>query len=156
MEVVLDHLREHYAIYVVIGIALLPLIYITRRYSVPIILYAIEYLIYVALMHFFLGGLVRVAAWFKNQSSMDRATGRESIPVVWETPWLEVWQRDAYLPGWLFWLEIVFAAAILLLMWRIRPVAMKRRSDKRAPSLKAADYVRRHSPPPPSTSGKRW
>ncbi|MCC6145773.1 MAG: hypothetical protein IT368_18355 [Candidatus Hydrogenedentes bacterium] len=155
MQVVLDHLREHYAVYVVIVIALLPIIYVTRRYSVPAILYTVEYIIYLALMHFFLGALVRVAAWFKDQSSMDRAFGRENTVVVWETPWLEFWKREAYTPGWLFWMEVSFAVIILVLMWKIRPMRVRRRTDKRPPSMKAADYVRKHSPPP-SASGKRW
>lgn len=145
MDAVLEHLQEHYLIYLLVAVALLPILFVTRRYSVPLILYAVEYVIYLGIMHVLVGTIARVAAWFKEQSSMDQAFDRPSDPAPeWSTPYLEFWDAEAYNPTWLLYFEIALAVLIFVMMWRVRPMQVRRRVDKRAPSKKAAEFVRRN------------
>lgn len=131
MDVVLEHIREHQTYYTaggVVFIALLPLIYLTRRWSVPLIQYTLETVIYVVCMHFGVGAVTRVAAWFKDQSSMKRAFDIRNIEAPgWTTPWLRFWEREAYEPAGLFWFEVAAALFIVFLVWRYRPLRIKRK-----------------------------
>ncbi len=135
MDLVLEHLNEHQTYYVVgaiVFVALLPVVYLTRRWSVPLIQYTLETIIYIVLMHFALGVITRVAAWFKDQSSMKRAFGTQNVEAPdWQNPWLTFWDRTAYHPDWLFWFEIVAAVLIVPLVWRFRPMRVRRRPQKK-------------------------
>lgn len=137
---VLDHLKEYYGLYIVAVILLGPAIFFTRRWSLPIIFYALETIIYIGCMHVAVGVVTRVARWFKDQSSMKRAFDtKEFKPPDWTTPWLEFWNKEGYVPQTLFYVEIAFAVLIIFLVWRYRPVRVKRRPS--TPSKKADQYL---------------
>ncbi len=133
MEAVMAHLHEHYAYYLVAAIILLPPLIIFRRWTVPGIQYTVEYVIYLALAHGALWVIVRVAAWFKDQSTMKRARGldSESYNPGWETPWLEFWNKDLYTPHWLMYFEIAVAVILFGFMLKYRGIGTQRRKGRR-------------------------
>ena len=126
--------------YIFGAIVLAPLLYFTRRWSMPIILYAIEYSIYLGLMHVALFVVVYLTSNFRDASSMDRAFSRTTAKTGWGTPILEFWNLEAYNPKGLFWFEIILAVVIFLLMWRYRPMktGTTRRQKQKAAVKKAA------------------
>lgn len=131
-QAILVHFQENYVAYLVIGVCALPLLYFSRKYSVPVILYTVEVIIYWGLIHLAMGTLVRFAAWFKDQSSMKRAFDtKDFVPPAWTTPWLEPWNREAYEPGWVFYLELLMAMATLYAVWRYRPLRIQNKRDRR-------------------------
>ena len=132
VETIIAHLQENYVAYIALGVCALPLIFFSRKYSVPVILYSVEVLIYWGLIHLALGTLVRFAAWFKDQSSMKRAFDtKDFTPPDWTTPWLEPWNREAYEPGWIFYLEVILALATLYAVWRYRPMRIQQKRERR-------------------------
>ncbi len=148
---VLEHFRE-YAVYYAAGVIVMtPLIYVTRRWSVPIIFYGVEIIIYLALMHAAVGTLTRAAAWFKDQSSMKRAFDVRVKGPDWTTPWLRFWDADLYVPHGLLYVEIGAAVVIVFLVWRLRPLRVKRRQPP--PSKKAEQYLRSRRAPEPGRGG---
>lgn len=152
---VVEHLKEYYLIYILFLGCAIPLVYVTRRYSVPFIFYATETIIYMMLMHAAVGVMTRVAAWFKDQSSMKRAFDIKGAPAPeWTTPWLQFWDRELYKPETLFYVEIVFALIILTLVWRYRPMRVKRRPAA-PPSQKAQQYLQSRNKPTKGNWGSR-
>ncbi len=132
VETIIAHLQENMVAYAVIGVCALPLIFFSRKYSVPVILYTVEVIIYWGLIHAAMGTLVRFAAWFKDQSSMKRAFDtKDFAPPSWSTPWMEPWNRDAYDPQWVFYLEVILALATLYAVWRYRPLRIQHKRDRR-------------------------
>ncbi|NIA13793.1 MAG: hypothetical protein GWP08_06895 [Nitrospiraceae bacterium] len=136
MEPVLQHFQEFYRYYILALLVLAPPTIIFRRYTFPAIQYTVEFVIYVGLMHVGVGTIVRVAGWFKDQSTMKRARGlaNASYDPGWTTPYLEFWRRELYTPQGLIYLEIVLAIIILALMVRIRGIGAQKRKKKRAPT----------------------
>jgi hypothetical protein len=129
---ILTHLQTNAIAYVVVGVCLLPILYIFRRWSVPTILYTLEITIYWSLMHAVMGALVRFAAWFKDQSSMKRAFDtRDFVPPDWTTPWLEPWKLEGYEPRWVAYLEIIFAVLILAAVLRYRPMRIQNQRSRK-------------------------
>lgn len=129
MEPVITHLREYQSAYIAGAVCLLPIIFLTRRYSVPLILYTVEIAIYLSLMHLGIWLLVNLTRWFKEQSSM-RALQSDGRPVDapdWQTPLLTFWDRELYQPGWLVWVELVGVAIIVVLVIRYRPLKLQRK-----------------------------
>lgn len=150
---VIDHLKE-YAVLYALGVAcVVPLVYFTRRWSLPIIFYTTEVVLYLALMHAAVGVLTRAAAWFKDQSSMKRAFDIQVKGPDWSTPWLQFWNVDLYSPYELIYVEIVAALIIIFLVWRLRPLRVKRRQAP--PSKKADQYLRSRQAPMPGRGGQR-
>jgi hypothetical protein len=135
MDAVMEHLQMWYPAYIVGGILLLPVIFFTRHYSLPAILFAIEMVIYMFIAHVVIWCIVNVATWFKNNSSM-KALDKEGVPegaVDWTTPLLEFWKIEEYNPGWIVYMEGVFAVLIVIAVLRYRPLKVhnphKRRYD---------------------------
>jgi hypothetical protein len=122
MDAIIAHFQEWYIAYIVGAIIALPIIYVTRRYSVGIIMFSIESFIYFMLVHFFIGTIVRVAAWFKANSSMAVVKDRAGEYVDWVTPWIEFWDKEQYNPQWLIYLEAFIAAGIVYLVLKYRPL----------------------------------
>lgn len=120
-EPILPHLKA-YAVFYIVGIpALIMIIALTRRYSVPLLVFCIEFFIASLIMHTLVHVNVRVFAWFKNSSSMRMVRDPEA-DVYWTTPFLRFWERDVYDPQWIIWLELVFLAIILFVIYRFRPL----------------------------------
>jgi len=142
MEVLTEHFQSFWKYYAVAGVLLLALIIYFRRWALPLLQYTVEYCIYLGLLHVGLGTIVRVASWFKDQSTMKRARGLvgQSYNPGWETPWLRFWDRELYSPEWLLYMEIIFALVVLLLMVRIRGIGVQRTKRKRgAPPKKTSE-----------------
>ncbi|MBI2425464.1 MAG: hypothetical protein HYV27_21740 [Candidatus Hydrogenedentes bacterium] len=133
MDVLLEHLRTNAAMYATGVVLALPLIYLTRKYSVPAILYAVEAIIYFALMHCVMFGIVAGFRWFKENSSMRalREDGKPADAPDWGTPFFEFWNAELYRPHWVLYVEIVFAVLILVLMYRYRPMKIQRKSRRK-------------------------
>jgi uncharacterized membrane protein (GlpM family) len=136
MEVVIQHLKEHYGWYVFGLICVLPPFVLLRRYTVAPVMYAVELVIYMGLLHCLIYGVVVVAAWFKDQSTLKRARGlvQASFNPGWKTPLLRFWDRQQYDPPWLLYFELVLLVVVIFLMWRYRP--LKRTRRKPPPSKK--------------------
>ena len=125
MDVILQHLQEHYRVYIVLAICLLPPLIIFRRFTVPITQYLVECSIYMVIMHFLVYGIVGFVGWFVDASSMKRAFGKDttvSVAPDWNVPLNEFWDRTLYNPGWLFYFECVVGFIIIYLVWRYRPL----------------------------------
>ena len=138
MEIVTQHLQEHWRIYVFAVILLVPILVVFRRWLMPIIQYAVEVAIYLAIVHVVLGGVVRLAGWFKDQSTMKRARGllNENFDPGWTTPIPKFWEYDSYNPRWLLYMEILLAIGIIILVWRYRPMLVQRKKKKPVPAKK--------------------
>jgi len=131
MEPVLEHFREYYKLYAGIALVGLPPILIFRRFTIPAILYVVEFVIYAVLMHCLLGGVIRLAAWFKAESAMKRAfDARANTNPGWITPFRYFYDRALYNPPWLFYLEIALLVAILAAMWKYRPLRAQKKRIK--------------------------
>jgi hypothetical protein len=121
LAIVQDHVTQNLKIYVGAFVVLLPFLVIFRRWSIPLVLYAVEWAIYAVIMHVVLHGFLGAASWFKEQSTMANALDLQKRNPNWTTPLFDVWNREIYNPPWVIYLEIGFVVAILLLMYRIRP-----------------------------------
>ena len=130
MEPILNHLRENWAGYALCAAIILPLVYVTRKWTLPIIQWFVELCIYGAIFHVILHFVIAVAEWFQFESQMKMLKD-ERTREGWQTPLLEFWKLDLYSPGWVFWLEVVFMVGILYLMYRLRPMKTQRILAKR-------------------------
>ena len=127
MDQVLEHLKEYYIAYALVAICLFPILYLTRRYSAPIIQYTIEIVLYLLCIHVALWLLVVVTKWFKEQSTMRvLADGSPEPPPDWRIPLLEFWDREQFAPAWLFWVEIAAVVIVVGLVWRYRPLRIQK------------------------------
>lgn len=133
METILTHFQENATTYVVMGVCILPVIVVTRKYSVPLILYLLEYAIYLLASHTAIWLLLNVAKWFKENSSMRalREDGKPADAPDWYMPFFEFWNTELYQPDWIWKLEIVVAIIILAAMWRLRPMKVQTKRVRR-------------------------
>ncbi len=119
-----EHVQTYikfYALGVAIGV---PLIFFTRKWTVPLILYALEICVYFFIMHVLVYVLVGITGWFKNSSSI-RALRKDGMPidaVSWGTPFVRFWDKTLYDPQWLVYMEYVFMVVIVILVLRYRPM----------------------------------
>lgn len=127
MTAIIDHVGEYWPAYLIVIGCLVPLIIIFRKYAVPVLKYVFELLIYAGLLHGLLHLVVRLAAWFKVQSSFERAFGQQ-VSVDWEIPLNNFWRPEMYEPRWLLYLELAIYAVIVYLVIKFRP--MKRQKVK--------------------------
>lgn len=121
----LDHVESHAVLYIVGSVFVLPLLYFTRRYSVPLILYTVEISIYFAAMHFVIHYIVMFLRWFKEESEAD-AVRAGSVSYDWGTPLANFWQREDYKPEFVFIMEIVLAVLIFVAVLRFRPMKVQK------------------------------
>lgn len=121
---VADHIQDHQKAYILGVVLAVPAIFFTRKWSIPLFLYAVEICIYFALMHVFVHGLVALTGWFKENSSMRalRKDGRPLDAVDWTTPLVRFWNNEAYDPQWVAYMELAFVAIIVLLVFKFRPL----------------------------------
>ena len=132
MEELLAHFQSNAIGYGIGGVCLVPIIFVTRKYSVPFILYIVEFCIYATAMHIAMWCLVGLTRWFKEQSSMQalREDGRPADAPEWGTPLLEFWKREDYDPNWVWIVELVLLGIIVALMWRLRPMKIQRKPKR--------------------------
>lgn len=141
---IMPHLNEHLEYYLCGIPILLVFLYFTRRYSIPLILYTVEFCIYSFAVHTFIHVVVSLFSWFKNSSSMKalQADGMPLDAVYWTTPWTHFWLLESYNPRWIVWLECTFLVVIVALMYRFRPFSPQYKRKKK------------NVPPPPPKRGK--
>lgn len=134
MYAALAHLQEYWGYYAVGAAIVLPLLFMTRKYSMPVIQFALEFVIYSGLFHVFMVVLVYLAKAFKENTQMTwRDEDRVSVP--WNIPLKEFWDYTLYEPGWVFYFEIGVMVLILIAMLKFRPMKTQRkRSRRRRPS----------------------
>ena len=126
MNAVIEHLQQHLIPYIVLSVGLIIFIYSTRRYSVPIIQYALEVTIYCAGMHLVVWAITSGAAAFKRASSFKVLAADREAEARWTTPILRFWELDKYDPQWVSTLEMVFVGIIVFLVWRLRPMKIQK------------------------------
>ncbi|HOV34164.1 MAG TPA: hypothetical protein PLX23_12465 [Candidatus Hydrogenedens sp.] len=63
---------------------------------------------------------------------MLREDGKPVDAPDWKTPLYDFWNYTAYSPNWIFYVEIVFAVIIILLVLRFRPPKLGPVRSKRA------------------------
>lgn len=145
MDAVLVHLQERWPIYAVVAVLLAPVIYFTRRFTVPLILWTIEVCIYLTMLHLFTFGLVKATVWFKYNTQM---AWKEETKVMepWTVPLTEFWRRDLYIPQWIFWFELVFLFVVIGLILKYRPMRVQSPLPKRQPVRKGVGSVRGSGP----------
>lgn len=127
MEFVLEHLREHMAVYIASGVIILPLLYAFREYTGPVLFHGLETAIYLTVFHVGFHYLISVFSWFRDQTEMN-ALGETGAKAAMTTPMQEFWLREAYSPSWLFWVEIAVVLLVLYIVVIIRPVRMKKKN----------------------------
>ncbi|MCF6286596.1 MAG: hypothetical protein L3K26_15580 [Candidatus Hydrogenedentes bacterium] len=132
MDELIAHVQENAVLYGVGAAFTLPLIYVTRKYSVPAILYTVEYTIYACIMHLVVWIIVGATRWFKESSSMKalREDGKPIDTPEWGTPLINFWDTDAYDPEVIWKVEVGFLVVVMLLMWRYRPMKIQRRAKR--------------------------
>jgi hypothetical protein len=138
MEVLTQHLQEHWRAYLFAAIIIIPLLIVFRRWAIPALQYGVELAIYLAVMHVLVGGVVVLAAWFKDQSTMKRARdlAEQNYNPGWTTPFVKFWDYGAYNPQWILYLQVILAIGIIFLMWKYRPMQLQKRKKKPAPPKK--------------------
>lgn len=133
MDELVAHFQDNAVGYGIGGVCLIPVIYVTRKYSVPLILYIVEFTIYAVAMHVVTWCVVTLTRWFKEQSSMRalRDDGRPEDAPEWGTPLIEFWKREEYDPNWVWIVEVILLVIILGLMWRYRPMKIQRKPQRK-------------------------
>jgi hypothetical protein len=110
--------------YIIGGVLAVPFIYFTRRWTIPLFLYTIELSIYCSVMHVLVHVFVVLTAWFKTNSSI-RALQKDGLPpdaAFWTTPIVKFWEKSLYDPEWVIYVEGVFAAILIILVLKYRPM----------------------------------
>jgi len=81
-----EHVQTYLKFYALGIVIAVPFIYFTRKWTVPLVLYAIEICIYFSIMHALVYVFVGITGWFKNSSSIRalRASS-ESLALIPET-----------------------------------------------------------------------
>jgi len=130
METLLAHIQEHLLEYGAGTAFVLIAVFFTRKWTLPVIQWAIELCAYAAIFHVILHFIVAVAAWFNYESQMKMLKD-ERVATGWQTPLFEFWNRELYKPSWVLWFEIAFAIGAFILMVRLRPMRTQKAGPKR-------------------------
>lgn len=128
MEPVIQHVQQHLGVYVAGAALILPLLYIYRKRTAPVLYHSAEYLIYCTVFHIVMGGLIRVGSWFRLETKFKNNDGTIAADFNPLTNPLNVhfWDKELYSPQWLFYVEIAAAMGLLYLIIAIRPMRFKK------------------------------
>ncbi|MCC6796951.1 MAG: hypothetical protein IT366_17665 [Candidatus Hydrogenedentes bacterium] len=151
MELALAHIQEHAAQYGVVAAIVVPLLYLTRRWTWGPIQWALELVIYFGIFHIVLHYVVALTDWFQFESQMKMLVD-EKVRLGYETPLNTPWVQEMYNPGWLFYFEIVAVVLIIAAMLRYRPMKTQKPLPKREALRKGV--VPGVRPPMPSVRPK--
>jgi hypothetical protein len=129
-EPIILHVQEYGIAYFGIALVILPLLVVFRKYTLPFIYHSVEYILYCAVAHVMIGGLVRAFSWFRSETTFKSFD--DSAPVAsFKTPIAQgFWQKELYNPEWLFWFEVGVAALLLYVVIFVRPVKFKQKPYK--------------------------
>jgi len=141
-----EHFQAYAKIYIGALVVLLPVIIIFRRWSIPLIQYVVELVIYLAIMHIVLWGFLHFASWFKDMSAMDKAFATDTVNPGWTNSLIEFWDRAGYNPPWIFYVEIVFAIIVVVAMYRVRPLRPQKRKQKIEKKKMGESTIRKYKP----------
>ncbi len=136
-NLIYSHFEANWQIYAIVLVFMIPIIFFTRKWSLPLIFYTIETTIYLVIMHIVVHLFVILVVWFKVNTSMRalREDGNHVDAPDWATPLYDFWNLEAYIPQWIAYVEIAFAVIIILLVFWYRPPALgpvkSRRAKKR-------------------------
>lgn len=133
MEALQAHFQEQWRAYLGVLICGLPLLYIFRKRIVPVILWILEIIVYMAGVHMCLAGLIRLIRWFKLESTMYI---QERVDPGWQIPLNEFWNRELYKPFWIFYFEVVLLLGVVVLVFFYRPLHVQKRMSRRDPVTK--------------------
>lgn len=133
MNAIVEHLQQHLYAYVALAVGLSIFVYATRRYSLPIIQYALEVAIYCGFMHIIVWCITNGAAAFKRASSFKALASDRENDATWTTPLLRFWEMDKYDPHWIARVEMVAVALIIILVYRLRPMKIQKSTRSTAP-----------------------
>lgn len=124
MEPLISVIRENVAAVAVIGVLLLPVIYLLQKKATAFMFHTVEYIVYVTLAHYLLYAMVQVAAWYKESTAMSE---EDSNAIPFNTPAgilsENFFDKSLYNPTWLFYLEGIIALGLLYLVVVIRPTS---------------------------------
>jgi hypothetical protein len=152
MEVVLDHLTNRWPIYVVSAVFLIPVLILTRKFSLPLILWTLEVCLYITGLHLFMYGLLHAAGWFKGATQMAWKEEDKIIP-TWTVPLDRFWDRSLYDPHWIFWFELIVLIAMIGVILKFRPIKVQSPLPKREGVRKGVGATRGPSAKGPGTKG---
>ena len=130
MEAALQYARGHWVGLAAATAGVVVTMYLTRRYTVPALLWLIEFVIYAGIVHVVLYGVVAVTAWFRYESQMKMLV-EEKVRSGWRIPLQRFWDRELYIPFWLFYVELALLLAIICLMIRYKPMQIQKPLPKR-------------------------
>jgi hypothetical protein len=119
-----EHVQTYLKFYALGIVVAVPFLYFTRKWTLPLILYAVEMCIYFSIMHVIIHAFVGITAWFRTNSSI-RALRKDGMPidaVYWTTPLVRFWDKTVYDPQWLLYVEYGFMVAIVFLVLKYRPM----------------------------------
>lgn len=130
MDQLIASIQENWAGYAVVTALVLPIVYFTRKYTLPAIQWAVELVVYMTGLHLLIHYVVALTAWFQFESQMKMLV-EEKVHMGWQTPLLYFWKMELYKPGWLFYLEAVALVLIIAAMFRYRPMKVQKPGPKR-------------------------
>lgn len=128
MELVFQHVQEHLRLYLLVTALVVPLLYLFRKQTLPVLYHAAEYFIYCIVFHLLVGAMLRVGTWYRLETSFrnqDGSTAANYEPFT--TPLnLHFWEKELYNPQWFFYLEAAVAVGFLYLVIVVRPMRFKK------------------------------
>ncbi len=128
MDTIVQHIEEHLALYAVAVVFGVPVLYLFRKQTLVVIYHGLEYFIYCGAFHYLFGGAIRLASWFRAETSFKNADGsfaKEYVPYT--TPLnLHFWEKELYNPQWFIYVEAAAAVLLLYVVTCIRPTRFKR------------------------------
>jgi len=135
METVMAHLQQYWILYSLGALCLIFFVYFTQKYTLPILQWGVELVIYCSIFHVVLHYFVRLVKWFKLNTTMY---WHDKVDPGWQTPLQRFWDRAEYNPLWLFYAEVIVAVLMLAAMLRYRPMKVQRIKPRREPVRKGA------------------
>ena len=135
------HLTNQWPMYAVGAVFLIPLIYFTRKFSVPLILWIIEVCLYITALHLFIFGLLKATVWFKGSTQMAWKE-EEKVVTTWTVPLDRFWDRQLYDPSWVFWFEMVVLVGMIAVILRYRPIKSQSPLPKQSATRKGVGVSR--------------
>jgi len=114
-----------------VGVAL-PILILTRKWSVQLLQFLLEVIVYSGIMHLLVAGVVRLIVWFKGASTGKAgAYGTREPPPAWTTPLVDFWSYELYNPRWILYLEIAFVLLFVFIVWRYRPMQIQQSRNRK-------------------------
>ncbi len=115
-------------LYVAGAALVLPLLYLFRKQTAPVLYHTTEFLVYCIVFHIVTGGIIRVASWFRLETSFKNHDGSTAANYEAFTNPLNFnfWQKELYNPEWFYYFELAAAVGFLYLVIFVRPMRFKK------------------------------